>query len=201
MFRKKGGKNKKAGWFFTWPTLFVFIIIVLCLVLLYMLAVLPSSNAWSPIAQRQAQIVNKQDTVLKNEVYTVITMLDGLNKKVEAGELTMAKAKKLGADLIRDMRYGADKGGYFFIDTVDGVNVVLLGDKATEGRDRLNDNINGVYYVKDLLAAGKKADGDFANYSYPKPGENKAKFKRSYALEFKPFGWVVGTGYYLEDAK
>ena len=67
------------------------------------------------------------------EVETAISMLGAIHKKHESGEMSLKEAKKLGADLMRDLRY--DKEGYFWTDTTEGVNVVLLG-KNTEGTNR-----------------------------------------------------------------
>jgi methyl-accepting chemotaxis protein len=200
MFSKKGGKKTLGKMLFSLPALFICIFIAVSLACLWAIAYyMPTTESFSYYNKSRLMLI--QDKVVKNEVVSAVEMLTALNNKVQNGEMTLAKAKKLGADLIRDMRYGDKKDGYFFVDTTEGVNVVLYGDKATEGRNRINDNADGVYYVKELIKAGQKADGDFVNYMYPKKGEGMAKQKRSYALEFKPFGWVVGTGYYLEDLK
>lgn len=58
-------------------------------------------------------------------------MLGALYVKSQNGEITLEQAKKLGADLLRKLRYGTD--GYFWADTTEGVNVVLYGRKDTEG--------------------------------------------------------------------
>ena len=77
-----------------------------------------------------------RDLVVKSQVETAISMLQKIFSKHQNGELTLAQAKKLGADLLRELRYGQD--GYFWADTTEGVNVVLYGQKDVEGRSRLN---------------------------------------------------------------
>ncbi len=135
-----------------------------------------------------------QDLLVKSEVETAVSMLQGIHTKCQKGEISLVKAKKLGADLLRDLTYGAD--GYFWADTTEGVNVVLYGRKDVEGRNRLEDkDAKGNSYVKDFLAKGK-AGGGYVEYWFPKKGETTPQPKRSYVLMFKPFGWVVGSGYY-----
>ena len=73
---------------------------------------------------------NDYDEKIKNGVENVITMLEGINKKYQDGEMTLEQAKKLGADLIREMKYG--EGGYFWVDTIEGDNVVLLRNTITQ---------------------------------------------------------------------
>jgi methyl-accepting chemotaxis protein len=135
-----------------------------------------------------------QDMLIKSEVETAVSMLQAIQAKHQRGEMTLEKAKELGAALLRELRYGAD--GYFWADTAEGVNVVLYGRKDVEGRNRLQDkDPKGTYYVKEFLAKAK-AGGGYVEYWFAKKGQAKAQPKRSYVLLFKPFGWVVGTGYY-----
>jgi methyl-accepting chemotaxis protein len=137
---------------------------------------------------------NGQDMLIKAEVETAISMLQGIYDRQQAGELTLDQAKALGADLLRGLSYGAD--GYFWADTVEGVNVVLYGRTDVEGRNRLEDkDEKGTYYIKELIQAAQ-AGGGYVEYWFTKKGGTVAQPKRSYTLLFEPFGWEVGTGYY-----
>ncbi len=138
--------------------------------------------------------LSARDLMIKSEVETAISMLQAISEKHQKGEMTLEQAKKLGADLLRELRYGAE--GYFWADTQEGVNVILYGRKDVEGRNRLGDkDERGTFYVKEF-AKKAMAGGGYVEYWFTKLGENVAKPKRSYVLMFKPFGWVVGTGYY-----
>jgi methyl-accepting chemotaxis protein len=135
-----------------------------------------------------------QDMLIKSEVETAVSMLNAVYAKHQQGEMTLADAKKLGADLLRKLRYGTD--GYFWADTTEGINVVLYGRKDVEGHNRIEDkDRNGTYYIKEFLAKAK-AGGGYVEYWFPKEGQTRAQPKRSYVLQFEPFQWVVGTGYY-----
>lgn len=137
------------------------------------------------------------DEKIKNQVENVITMLEGINKKYKGGEMTLERAKKLGVDLTREMKYG--EGGYFWIDTVEGVNVVLLGGES-EGKSRYDvKDLKGKYFIKEIIANGLKEEGGYTDYWFPKDGEEKPLPKRSYSKGFKEFGWVIGTGNYVDD--
>jgi len=138
-------------------------------------------------------LVDYRNDLIKGQVQSAYAMLNELNNKVKSGELKASFAKKLGADLLRQMTYGQD--GYFFADTSAGVNVVLYGDKAVEGKDRHEANIDGVYYVQKIAEAAKTGDG-FTDYSYPKKGETNPSPKRAFSMYFQPFDWIIGTGYY-----
>jgi methyl-accepting chemotaxis protein len=136
-----------------------------------------------------------QDQLIKSQVETAVSMLQQIYAQSKAGQMSLASAKLLGANLLRQMHYGTD--GYFFADTKEGVNVVLYGRKDVEGKNRLNDVINGVAYVKEI---GQKAlaGGGYTDYFYSKKDGTTPLPKRAYSLYFQPFNWVVGTGYYVQ---
>ncbi len=98
---------------------------------------------------------------------------------------------------MRELRYG--KEGYFWADTTEGINVVLLG-KPSEGTSRIDlQDKKGKYMIRELIEKGKQPGGGFTDYWFPKQGETVPSPKRGYSLEFKPFGWVIGTGNYVDD--
>ena len=137
------------------------------------------------------------DTEIKDQVQNAVSMLGGINKRVEKNEITLEEAKKLGADQLRGLKYGKD--GYFWADTEDGINIVLNGTR-TEGTNRLNSkDANGKFLIKDIIGNGMKTDGGFSDYWFPKKGETIPLPKRAYSLEFKAFKWIIGTGNYVND--
>ena len=137
------------------------------------------------------------DSRIKEQVEIAISMIDTINEKTKTGELTDDEAKKQSADLLRNLKFG--KEGYFWADTIEGVNVVYLGND-TEGKNRLNDkDSNGNYMIKDIIENGKKDEGGYTEYWFPKAGETESSPKRSYSKLYKPFNWVIGTGNYIDD--
>lgn len=137
------------------------------------------------------------DEYIKSQVNNAVSLIDGINKKYKDGEYTLEEAKKLSADLVRGLRY--KEGGYFWIDTTDGQNVVLLGNK-TEGTNRLNaKDVNGYEMIKDIIKNGMEKDGGYTEYWFPKEGETEASPKRAYSKYYEPFGWVIGTGNYTDN--
>ncbi|GFO58397.1 chemotaxis protein [Geomonas silvestris] len=136
------------------------------------------------------------DSQAKSQVQSAISMLQKVADMEQRNELTPEAARKVGADLLRGMKYG--ESGYFWADTTEGVNVVLLG-KPVEGTNRLNTkDAKGKYLIQEIIKQGV-AGGGFTDYWFPKAGETEPQPKRGYSQLFKPFGWVVGTGNYVDD--
>jgi methyl-accepting chemotaxis protein len=137
------------------------------------------------------------DEYIKSQVSSVITLLDSINKKYKNGEYTLEEAKKISEDLVRDLRY--KEGGYFWIDTKDGQNVVLLG-KDTEGTNRIDaKDVKGDEFIKNIIKNAMQEGGGYTEYWFPKENETEASLKRGYSKYYEPFDWVVGTGNYIDN--
>ncbi len=137
------------------------------------------------------------DTQAKSQVEAAVSMLQRLYERSQKGEISLDEAKKEGADLLRNMKFGKD--GYLWADTTEGVNVVMLG-KPVEGTNRFDiQDAKGTYLIREIIKNGMQPGGGFTDYWFPKPGDPKPFPKRSYSLHFQPFGWVIGTGNYVDD--
>ena len=144
----------------------------------------------------EEEVRNQYDESIRQQVDNAISMLDQYYAAYEAGECTLEEAKKQGADMLRELRYG--DSGYFWADDTEGNNIVLLGS-ATEGTNRMGTkDANGYEMVRDIIAVGQQPDGGYCDYVFPKEGGTENLPKRSYSRLSEPFGWVIGTGNYTD---
>ena len=177
------------------------IVMVIALIALALCSMV-SSTSLSGLGNNALDIIESDmrssyDEQIKAEVDSVISLCQSIYNQYEKGEYTLDEAKKLAADQIRDLRYG--NNGYFWVDTYDGTNVVLLGND-TEGTNRMDAvDTNGFAYIQAIISAGKQEDGGFTDYVFPREGETESSPKRAYSKAFEPFGWVLGTGNYTDD--
>lgn len=177
------------------------IVMVIALIALALCAVI-SNTSLSGLGNNALDIIENDmrssyDEQIKAQVDNVISLCQSIYNRYEKGEYTLDEAKKLAADQIRDLRYG--NNGYFWVDTYDGTNVVLLGND-TEGTNRMDAvDTNGFAYMQAIINAGKQEDGGFTDYVFPREGETESSPKRAYSKAFEPFGWVLGTGNYTDD--
>ena len=89
-------------------------------------------------------------------------------RAMKTATIPMREAETRGADLLRELRYG--DGGYFWADTYDGDNVVLLGSE-TEGTNRMETkDAEGYQMVKEIIRVGQEPDGGYTDYVFPKEG-------------------------------
>lgn len=127
-------------------------------------------------------------------VQTATSMIDGLIQDVAEGHLEEAEAKQVAIDMLRSARYG--DGQYFWISDFNGRTVMYPGLSGHDGRlNRLFQTFAGII--------GQTPDGAEYVYTWPKPGEDDAVLypKSSYIMAVEKWGWVVGTGTYIDDLR
>ncbi len=135
---------------------------------------------------------------LRQETEIAVSMIDKIHNEQLEGKYTEAEAQKHAADIVRDLRY--DNGsGYFWIDTYEGVNVVLLG-RDTEGQSRWESvDPSGTYFIQEMIKNGQQEGGGFTDLMFAKPNETEPLPKKNYTLAYEPYKWVIGTGVWIDD--
>ena len=115
-----------------------------------------------------------------------------------AGKLSRAEAQKRALETIRTLRYEGDN--YFWINDTHPTMVMHPMKPELEGKD-LTDvkDPNGKAMFVDMVNAAKTPGGNFVYYMWPKPGKDEPVQKLSFVKAFEPWGWIVGTGIYIDD--
>lgn len=81
------------------------------------------------------------DRELRLQTEGVVSSLNGIYARQQAGELTEEQAKSLALDVIRSVRYDEGKG-YFFADEKNtGICVAHAGNRSAEGKMRRGEKI------------------------------------------------------------
>ena len=135
---------------------------------------------------------------IKSQVESCITMLQGYYDKAQSGVCTEDQAKSMAKEAIRSMRYREDGSGYLWIDATDYtliVHPILTEQEGTNRRDMQDKK--GVMVTQEIVKAGQS--GGFSSFWFTKSDGKTVAEKLAYSEEFKPWGWVVATGNYVDD--
>ena len=129
----------------------------------------------------------------------VLLMRQALEMDYQASRkagLSEADALEHGKTLIRTFRFGKDD--YFY--AIDGQGVAIANpNPKVEGKNLYNAaDSDGVFFVRKQMELAANGGG-FASYRFPRASGGEPLPKTSYAVEFKPYGWTVGGGIYLDD--
>ena len=156
------------------------------------------NNNKSEIAEIRNMLITDIEEQLRNQTLSAISAIDEFHKHQLAGELTEEQAKLFAAETVRNMRYEGD-GGYFWVDTFEGVNVVLLGRTDVEGHSRIDaTDPSGRKYIQEMIENGRKSGGGFTDLQFPKPNQTEPLPKKNFTMAYEPYGWVVGTGVWID---
>ncbi|MCQ8784363.1 cache domain-containing protein, partial [Mangrovibrevibacter kandeliae] len=156
------------------------------------------------VAALSLQLYSLNQTIWKDrkalivsQVQTAISILDGFQKRVEAGEMSLEEAQARAKDATRAIRYG--ENDYVFMMSGDGTRVMhpdpkLQGTNSFESKDS-----TGLYYNRDMVENAHKGGGFTTYYRARLKGSDSESPKLSYAQLFQPWDWTVGGGLYVDD--
>ena len=150
------------------------------------------------LERQQAQVL--EDVLLnakRDELRSYIALaLTSISHLYGAGRDDEA-AKEQAKAILSNMTFGDD--GYFYVYANDGLNLVhprqpdLIGTSLWNMRDS-----DGIFVIRELIARAKEGGG-FQRYLWPKPSTGKIERKLGYSIELPRWGWMLGTGIYLDD--
>lgn len=150
------------------------------------------------IVQLETVLKMDYDNTIKTATDSVISSLASIKAEVDQGKITLAEGERLAANVVRNAKYG--ESGYFWADTIEGINVVLLGKADVEGKSRIDlTDTKGTKIVQSFIQMAKDKGEGYLDYYFPKPNETVALQKRGYIKLDPSFGWMIGTGNYIDD--
>jgi methyl-accepting chemotaxis protein len=112
--------------------------------------------------------------------------------------LSVADAQKRAAARLRQLRYDTDE--YFWIQDMHPRMIMHPISPEHEGKD-ISDfkDANGSRYTVAMNDLVKRTGRGIIEYDFAKPGSTKPQPKMSYVVGYAPWGWVVGTGVYIDE--
>src|SRR3546814_14176845 len=60
---------------------------------------------------------------------------------------------------------------------------------------------NGFALFNEMVAIAKAKGAGMVDYLWPKPGAEAPVAKTSYVTLFEPWGWIIGSGVYVDDVQ
>jgi len=115
-----------------------------------------------------------------------------------AQKLSREEAQSQVTDVLRDLRYEGKE--YFWINTLEPRMVMHPMKPELDGKDLSGiKDPNGKPVFVEFANAAKRGGAGFVDYYWPKPGSDKPVAKVSYVKLYEPWGWVIGSGIYLDD--
>ena len=114
-----------------------------------------------------------------------------------SGKLPREEAQATAKQAIAQMRY--DKDGYFFISDMQSPALFVMHPIKPELDGKGAPTTNGAPLLDTFASKVRKDKSGFVEYPWPKPGKDTPVDKVSYVQGFEPWGWVIGSGLYVDD--
>ncbi|MCW8883644.1 MAG: methyl-accepting chemotaxis protein, partial [Motiliproteus sp.] len=149
---------------------------------------------------REDLLETKKDRLL-GVVSTAHAVMKGLDQRAKNGEFTLEEAQTRAKDVIRQLRY--DGKQYFWMNDMHPRVVMHPIKPALDGKDASNivDKRGKKLYMEFVNVVKKDGEG-FVDYYWTAPGaknDSEQLPKLSYLKGFQPWGWMVGSGVYIND--
>ena len=170
----------------------LFVIIMLLFIAFVFLWVLPTT--------KQAVMRQKQDQI-QFLVQNAMSLLDEYYQEEQRGNLTREEAQQQVLQRIRDLRYGPEGKDYFWINDFGPKMIMHPFRSDLDGKDlsSFKDPQGTVLFVEFVRTCRDQGHG-FVEYMWQwKDDKTLIVPKLSYVQAFAPWGWIIGTGVYLND--
>ena len=115
-----------------------------------------------------------------------------------AGSLSRDAAQQQALGVISQLRY--DHDDYFWINDLRPYMVMHPTNPKLDGKDltAIKDP-DGFAIFSEMASLAKAKGAGMVDYRWPKPGSEAPVQKTSYVQLFEPWGWVLGSGVYIDD--
>ncbi|MCB1957264.1 MAG: methyl-accepting chemotaxis protein [Rhodocyclaceae bacterium] len=126
-------------------------------------------------------------------------ILSHFHAQEQAGSLTRPEAQARALAALRDIRYDAGSN-YIFVYDERAVTLLSPMKPETEGKSMAGKtDQNGVALFDEIARVAQTGKPAFIDYVWPRKTGEAPQRKTSYVEPFKPWGWALGTGIYLES--
>ncbi len=185
-------KNHKRNFFLriVFPTLLAFVLFTSS----FFIFIIPAFE--SNMLSGKREMISE----LTNSAWSI---LDDFNSKIEEGQLTNEKAQYEAIERIKNLRYGEENKDYFWVTDENPIMIMHPYRPELDSTDLSEySDPEGKKLFIEFVEVVKESGEGFVDYMWQwKDDSTKIVPKLSFVKEFKPWGWIIGTGIYIEDVK
>ena len=150
------------------------------------------------IYRLDTMLIGEKELKTKHLVETAYGVMEHFYNLSRTGGMPENEAKIAALSVIKTVRY--DENGYFWVNDMHPTMIMHPDKTELDGKD-LSDykDTNGKRLFAEVVETVKNKGAGFVYYYWQKPGFQQPVRKLSYVKGFAPWGWVIGSGVYLDD--
>lgn len=148
-------------------------------------------------------LLEQKKIMIKELVNSSWNMIHFLDEEVSSGAYSLKDAQEIAIAHLREMKYGVDGKDYFWINDFSPTLVMHPYRSDLEGQN-MSDFVDpaGTKVFMEFVNTVSKNGQGYVPYMWQLEDDNNQIVpKLSFVKEYKPWGWIIGTGIYLEDVK
>ena len=137
---------------------------------------------------------------LTNSAWSILNEMD---REVLDSLMTLQEAQDEAIRVINNLKYGSEFKDYFWITDMHPKMIIHPYRPDLKGKDlREHSDPEGKKLFVECVNTVKKSGEGFVDYMWQyKEDSTLIVQKLSYVKGFENWGWVIGTGIYIEDVK
>ncbi|MBY0453670.1 MAG: cache domain-containing protein [Burkholderiaceae bacterium] len=149
------------------------------------------------LVSERSLIMEERQNSVRQTVETAHALVAHYYALSVAGKIPEADAQKQALAAVGSLRYS--KTEYFWINDMQAVSIMHPIRAELNGKDmsQVKDS-TGKFFFSEFVREVKTHGAGFVFYLWPKPGSELPVQKVSYVKGFAPWGWVVGSGVYID---
>ncbi len=152
------------------------------------------------IQQVRSDLYKGKQEMTRHVVETAAGIFDHYRQLETSGAMSTAEAQQAAIKQIRALRY--DGQDYFWINDLGPVMIMHPMQPKLEGQNlsQVKDP-TGKALFNEMVAVARSNGAGAVDYMWAKPGEADPVPKISYVQLFQPWGWIIGSGIYVDDVE
>ena len=146
----------------------------------------------------ESKILDEKRIANQSVVDVAFTLIADYDARAQKGEFSTEEAQRRAVLRIKDLRYKGTE--YFWINDLHPTMIMHPTQTQLDGKD-LSDykDPNGKKLFVEFVKVCKDKGEGFVDYQWPKPGGTKPVPKISFVKLYQPWGWIIGSGVYIDD--
>jgi methyl-accepting chemotaxis protein len=135
---------------------------------------------------------------LRGVVQGAVAIASGYETQVRQGHMTEQQAKEAALSAIRMVRYFGNE--YVWVNDMQPRMIMHPIKPELDGKDLAGfADPDGKHLFVAFVETVRSAGSGTVSYLWPRPGDTAPVPKVSYVEGFRPWGWVLGSGVYVDD--
>lgn len=156
---------------------------------------------WVVLPQVRTMLMEDKRELIRELTEAAWCILEESEEMIRSGAQTPDQARAAAVARIKGLRYGREMKDYFWV--MDSAPTMIVHPYRPELNGQPLGNYrdpDGKRLFVELAALAMREDEGFLQYLWQwKDDPDRISPKLSYVKRFEPWGWIIGTGVYLDD--